>query len=448
MFHPAIKINYIRMKIVTTICLFLVLSVWQTQAQTTIIFGSLEQAFSYADQHSTTTKLNQQQTLLNKYQTLAAKGNILNFRNPVNFAMTDNTKLPVNFIPAEAFGGPVGTFRQITLGQTYISNFNFVPQFDIVNIASWARLKSATATAELAEINNKLATKTLHESVAAAYYNSLSFQYQMEVLRTNLATSDTILHIVKDKFEKGIVRSQDVNEATINQLVIKEKINQLNYALQQQLLVIKILCDIPENTEVQLAENTMPSIVFEQNLNATSDLMWQAAKWQHSFALAELKYNRLSHLPVLSFVSSFSWQNNSNNRFFDNSTSWINANYWGLKLSFNLPPDVNKLAQTKTSEITADIARINLAQAKKQNETNNRQMEIAYQQVYSQLSSNQQIYALKHDTYLKSMNQFKENILPLDRLLMVFNDRLTSKLNEQIAQVSVLAAKAKIEINR
>jgi OMF family outer membrane factor len=58
--------------------------------------------------------------LLAKYQTLYAKINKFNPRASVNYAATDNTQLPVNFFPAEVFGGTPGTFKEVGSGQQYV----------------------------------------------------------------------------------------------------------------------------------------------------------------------------------------------------------------------------------------------------------------------------------------------------------------------------------------
>lgn len=72
---------------------------------------------AFAAQNSIAIKTGDAQTLLAIYQTLYAKINRFAPRTSVNYAATDNTQLPVNFFPAEIFGGTTGTFKEVTSGR-------------------------------------------------------------------------------------------------------------------------------------------------------------------------------------------------------------------------------------------------------------------------------------------------------------------------------------------
>src|SRR4051812_29956517 len=124
------------------ILLFAFLSSAISNAQ--VSFNNLDSIFAYAEKNSATVKTATQQSLLAKWTRVAAIGNTINLRSPVSFSLTDNTQLPVNFIPASAFGGRPGDLRPITLGQQYVGNFNFNPQIDIINPFYLAKVKSAS----------------------------------------------------------------------------------------------------------------------------------------------------------------------------------------------------------------------------------------------------------------------------------------------------------------
>src|SRR5450432_1475327 len=117
-------------------------------AQGELKFQSLQEVFAYADSHSSTFKNATQQSILAKYQTLAAKLAQWNFKSDASFSSIDNTKLPVSYLPAEIFGGPAGTFKTITLGQPYVSTLNIAPQIDVLNPYNMAR-RSEEHTSEL-----------------------------------------------------------------------------------------------------------------------------------------------------------------------------------------------------------------------------------------------------------------------------------------------------------
>lgn len=411
-----------------------------------ISFNSLDSLLSYAERNSTTIKTNSQQSLMAKWTKVAALANTVNFKNPVSFSATDNLKLPVNFLPAEAFGGPPGTFKPVTLGQEYVSNFNFNPQLDIINPYNWAKIKSAEVSKELTEVNNLLNQKTLYENIAAAYYNSVALQEQITLTEKSLSASDSIQTIVQNKFVLGLVREQDINNAMVNALNVKDKLVQLKSLYQQQINTLKILCDISSGTQITL-QNQSKLELQDGDQKSISTLNNRYSDLQNQYAKSELRANRMAMMPVLSAFYYKGWQQNSNTSFFDSKSTWIQSNYIGLKITVPFPPDVSKLSQSYTSKINFRIASLNNTHTVLQNELNNRNLELDYEKAFSTYLVSKKIKELKNNNFEKSMNQYKEGILSTDNLLIAFNDLLNSELNLTSAFSSVQFTKSKISIN-
>jgi OMF family outer membrane factor len=431
-------------KIYFHIAALIMLGTTVTNAQ--LNFTGLDSLLSYAERNSATIKTGYQQSLLAKWTKVAALANTVNFKSPVSFSVIDNLQLPVNFLPAEAFGGPSGTFRQITLGQEYVSNFNFNPQIDIINPYNWAKVKSASLSKEMTEVSNQLNKKTLFENIAAAYYNSIALQEQIILTEKSLSASDSIQQIVKNKFSLGIVREQDLNNAAVNQLNIKDKLSQLKIMHQQQLNTLKILCDISVGTQITLQNNSGTELTGG-SLKSTSNLNSRYNNLQQQFAKSEFRANRISMMPVLSAFYYQGWQHNSNTGFFDSKSTWIQSQYIGLKITVPFPPDVTKMSQNYTSKINYRIAGLNNTHSELQTELTNRSLELDYDKAISTYQTGKQIFDLKNDNYTKSLNQYKEGILSTDNLLIAFNDMVNSELNVVAAYSSAQFIRSKILIN-
>ncbi|MBP7808200.1 MAG: TolC family protein [Bacteroidia bacterium] len=417
-----------------------------TSTQAQLNFTGLDSLLSYAERNSTTIKTGQQQSLLAKWTKVAALANTVNFKSPISFSATDNLQLPVNFLPAEAFGGPAGTFRQVTLGQEYVSNFNFNPQIDIINPYNWAKVKSSSVSKEITEVTNSINKKTLFENIAAAYYNSIALQEQIILTEKSLSASDSIQQIVKNKFSLGIVREQDVNNAQVNQLNIQDKLVQLKVMYQQQLNTLKILCDISAGTQITL-QNLSSAEFVDATLKSNGSLNSRYNTLQHQFAKSELRANRMSMMPVLSLFYYQGWQHNSNDGFFDSKSTWIQSQFIGLRITVPFPPDVTKMSQSYTSKINYRIAGLNNTHTELQTELNNRSLELDYDKALSGYQTAKQIFDLKNSNFSKSINQFKEGILSTDNLLIAFNDMVNSQLNVVSAFSSAQFVKSKISIN-
>lgn len=415
-------------------------------AQTVLRFNTIDSLFNYAENNSQSIKTGEQQVLLAKWQKISAQAGVVNFRVPTNFNLTDNIAQQVTFLPAEAFGGQPGTFKQVTTGQQYVGNFNIAPQIDIVNPASWAKLKSASVNSEQTELNNLIVKKTLFESISATYHNIISMQEQIEITQKNLLVSDTLYLNMQNKYSEGIVRQQDLNDAQVNKINLTDKLEQLKLSLKQQYLSIKILCDIPGNIEIVIDESLQYNQQFSLGLAVDNQLQYKFSLLKVEQANADIKTNRFMQLPTLSFVYYDAWQQNSNIQFFDNNVDWINSQYLGLKLTM-LFPDVNRYTLTQTSKINKTISLQNAEHSKIQNVLVNKQLILDYEKAYSQFNTTQQIYKLKAQNYQLAFNQFNASILPSDKLLIAFNDLLVSRLNFSNALSNVLFTKSKIEIN-
>jgi outer membrane protein TolC len=414
-------------------------------AQTITEFQSLQEVLVVAEKNSYTSKVSTEQSNLSKLTVISAYGNALNPKLPATGSITDNTSLPVSFLPAEAFGGAPGTFRQVTLGQRYISTFNLSPQFDILQFGNIAKIKSAKLNDQLTESNNQVSKKNLFDQLNACYHNILSFQAQIEVLNANKKKADSLYSIVKNKYELGLVRVQDLNDAQINAITIADKQEQATLNLEQQYLTLKTLCD----TESEMHVNQSLWTIANQGetLEASGDLSTKNSELQAQFARAEFNAAKWQNMPVLSFVSSFNWQNNSNKQFLDPAQKYIYSSYWGLRLSWDIPTNVAKLTSLKSAQINYKIAKLNSEHLALQNKMQNDQMEKDYAKAVAQYNNNLLIFKLKEENYQKSKNQFEANILPLDKLLLAHNDLLMSQINVATSLANISYSKSKIEIN-
>lgn len=434
------------MKLLLFQAITFLLLIQPVNAQIELSFGRLDSLLKYAEANSISIRTGEQQILLAKWQKISAQAGLLNFRMLTNFNLTDNLELPVTFLPGEAFGGEPGTFKEVTSGQQYIGNLNITLQIDLINPSNWAKLQSANINTQLTGANNLIAKQSLFESVSAAYHNIISLQEQIKLTQKSLLAADTLLMNMQNKYTVGIVRQQDLNDAQINKFSLADKLEQIKLSLKQQQYGLKILCDIPETYEVNINEEPDYNQIFTFGLEATNQIQYKASLLKVDIAEADLLTNHLMQLPTVSLVFYDSWQQNSNNKFFDSNVNWLNSRYIGLKISLPFP-DINRFTQTKISQINKKISLQNAVHSKLQNELTNKQLVLDYKKAYSQFTTTKQIYELKEQNYSLAMNQFNMSILSSDRLLVAFNDMLSSRLNYSSALANLLFAKSKIDIN-
>lgn len=419
---------------------------FSAHAQQKLSFQTIEQVLTYADAHSSVFKNASQENILAKYQTLAAQLSIWNLKSDANFSATDNTKLATTYIPAEIFGGPAGTFQKVTFGQPYVSNFTVGPQIDILNVYAIAKVKLSKANEQLTKYNNLLTKKNLYESLAATFCNILSYKWQIIVTENSLLNADTLTRIMQSKLNEGIARSQDVNNATADKLAIEDKLQQLQIQLTGQYNALKSLCDIDTATIVNIEDPFYVKQQFDYLLQAHGNLGEQKQEWQKQYQQADLNASKKWFFPTVTLFSSFAFQQNTSNRFFDNSP-WFASNYVGIRVAFPLVPDVTKWITVRNARINLIIADDNLQHARLQENVDNAQLLLDYQKAYNSYGMAFEIETLKKDSYRKNLNIYKEGILSATDLLNSLNEWLNASLNTATQLAAGAYAKAKINIS-
>jgi len=433
-------------KHIIILIVFLLLHSVRLLGQESKTFASINELFVYAKTSNLSFKNADLQTKLAKITKKIAIGNAFNPKIPTSAQALNNINQQISFLPGQAFGLPANTFKEVTIGQQFVSTFSVQPQFDIINMANFSQIKSAKINQELIENQNRINEQNLYEKISSVYFNILSFNGQKEILDENITLAKDIFRITKNKFTEGIARKQEVNEAESNLILLQDKLEQIemNTKIQYQILNLFFENKIDSKLSqfIWSFENTENILVPKNNL------MIENARLQSLLAKQEYRTLNYQNLPVLSFVSAFNWQNSSNENFFSKNSNWINYNYLGLKLSYDFPTTIQKISNLKNKQIQITVLKNNEEHAQKENQNRNIQLVLEYEKAINQKKNFEKIFELKKDTYEKNFNQFKENILPLDRLLISQNDMLISKLNLITTLANIGFNKTKIEINK
>ena len=414
-------------------------------AQETKDFSNIKDVFTFAKSQNFSFKNANDKLKIAELARKTAIGKVFDPRIPTTIQTINNTKQQLSFLPGQVFGLPEGTYKEIAIGQQYISTFSIQPQFELFNMANYSQIKTAKINQKLVENENKINEQNLYENINVVYFNILSFNAQKDIINENITIAKEILRIINNKFNEGISRKQEVNEAEVNLIALQDKAEQIDSNLKIQYQNLNLFFENEINSSLSGSVWDFENSPY--NLQTENNLMVENSIIKNELVHQEYRSLKYQNLPVLSFVSSFNWQNLSNDGFFAQNSDWINFNYLGLKLSYDLPTTVQKFSNIQNKKIQLEIFKNNELHSQKENESNNKKMDLEYERSLYQLENFQKIFNLKKDTYEKNYNQFKENILPLDKLLVSQNDMLISKLNVVLSLANIGFNKTKIEIN-
>jgi outer membrane protein TolC len=409
------------------------------------IVGSLDELWSYAQAQSFALKNNDVKTLQAKNTRLAAMFNIADLQANINGSFLNNTRLPVSVLPAEAFGGQPGTTREIQTGTPYNTGFGQSADIKLVNLGGWADYRLAKLNLNITETDNKLNQKSLYENIAVAYYNVIQLQEQLKSTQKSVTVADSLLQITQNKYLEGLVKQQDVNDAKVSWLNTKENARQIEYLITQQILSLKILTDIPENSQLQFSESIGSKTDFLRPDVAKNYLSLGGFQQKELYAKESIKKQSWAMMPTLSFVFNNAY-NQYNQDFTIAGGRWINSQYIGLKLNFALPNAQSISSQSK-AKFEYQMALNNTRQAAIKTDLEHQKLQTDFDKANAQIQTNTEVLALQKDTYQRNKNLYLEGLQGIDRTLNSFSNWLNAEYNLVSSQVSLALAKAKISIN-
>ncbi|MEZ4799002.1 MAG: TolC family protein [Flavobacteriales bacterium] len=417
----------------------------QAFSQSEITFSSFDALKQFVFKNSPVLKRENSNLELASLTQKAAVGNVLNPRAPVSGTLTNNTQLPVNFIPAEIFGGPAGTFREVQFGQQFISVLNISPQFDIINPSKIGDVKSAKINKELAEMDNKLFIQNFESQLSFLYYNITGLQEQSDVVSEQLIASEGILDIVHQKYVQGLLSIVELNDAELNVEDLKRTSKTIQLNIESQLAFLKSTAGIEENIVIN-DHVEVDEFISGVNVEVNS-IYLKKFILNEAFVKQSFKSSKLQNLPTLSFFSSFNWQNNSNSNYFDSNQRWINSNFYGLKLTYDIPSTVGKLTNMGTLRIQRDQAELMSQISKVQAESDRQTLNNDYLKALADYQVAEKSVRLLDESYQVQLDRFNQEILPLEKLLEMQRKLLVAKTSLASSMATLQYQLEKIRIN-
>jgi outer membrane protein len=409
------------------------------------LFSSFEELCAFADTQNKTAQSGEIKLQQAQKAKLAAMAAIPDPVLSNSFYFTDNTQLPVNLFPAEAFGGNKGEYREVQTGVRYNTTISSNLDIKLLNLEAWQNVKLAKLNFKTAETDKRLNAKNLHENLATVYFNIVQLQAQKECTEQSLFVADTILQVAENKFREGIARQQDVNDARINQLNTAENARQIGFLIAQQYLTLKILADIPVNEEILVLEKPQNAAPFEQPTIRPNLLSLRNSVLQEQLARTSFKKSQYAFAPTLSFVANNTY-NQYNPEFTVIGGNWINSQFVGLRLQYLLPTAATVANRSKT-RFDLLLSQNNTEKAKIQTVLEQKKLATEWSKARSQQQNDAQVLGLHRDNFQKNRHLYDEGLQGIDRALTSFSAVLNAEYSLIASQVNIRLAQAKIDIN-
>jgi len=258
---------------------------------------SLEQCIDTALIHNRNIKLSQHDIEISTEKNKELSGSLL----PKLNGMADYryyTDLPYQIMPAEAFGGPEGTYKQVQFGVPHSINANLQFSLPIFNSTAINGLKSSRIGIELSEMQKKKTDEDVVLEVSGAYYNAQILLTQISFLDSNIINTDRLLKTTTLLYQQQIAKGTDVDRLKLQVEQISTQRNTVISQYQQVLNALKFLMGKPISDSIEVLETGKSIVRTKFNTQITTDILLIDKKIE--FNNSELSGLRNLRLPALS----------------------------------------------------------------------------------------------------------------------------------------------------
>ena len=263
------------------------------QAQTL----SLEQCIDTALIHNRNIMLSQHDIEISAEKNKELSGSLLPKLNGIA-DYRYYTDLPYQIMPAEAFGGPEGTYKQVQFGVPHSLNANLQLTMPIFNSTSINAVKSSRIAIELSQMQKRKTDEDVVLEVSGAYYNAQILLTQISFLDSNIINTDRLLKTTTLLYQQQIAKGTDVDRLKLQVEQISTQRNTVISQYQQVLNALKFLMGKPISDSIEVLETGKSIARTKFNTQITTDILLIDKKIE--FNNSELSGLRNLRLPSLS----------------------------------------------------------------------------------------------------------------------------------------------------
>lgn len=394
-------------------------------SQAQIRFGSLEEVFGYADQNAVSIQSARDQQLIAASKNKAAKAALLPAVN-ASAGFNDNITLQPTLVPANLFNpaAPEGTFNEYTFGRQYLYSTGVQASWDVLNFQKWFEVKTSRAAQKLSEANTRNARFQVYNQLAQTYYSILLTEKYIGIAEGNVAASDSIYRIAKDKYEAGLFTEENLNSSKIQHIQAVQQAGSLSTSLAQLY------------NQFQSQLNTSEQVILSGGLSAPQPISGEEESTnlihpqvQVQQAQLQLNEGQLSQSRALQYPSlTVGYQYNRNwatDKMFDlSAANNLPQQFWSVKLSipvFNGLSARERITQAQIQLHQQQQVVDNQARVTQKEDEN---LQIQFRQSMEDFKQQEAILQLQTSNDSHANDRYKSGIIGLDERLDKFQDLL------------------------
>lgn len=403
---------------------------------------SLEQCIDTALLYNRNIKLSQQDVNISTEKNKEIRGNLLPKLNGIA-DYRYYTNLPYQLMPAAAFGGPEGTYKEVQFGVPQSLNANLQLALPLFNSTAISAIKSTRIAIELSEIQKTKTDEDVVLEVSNAYYNAQILLIQITFLDSNIINTDKLVKTTTLLYQQQIAKGTDVDRLKLQVEQITTQRNTVISQYQQVLNALKFLMGKPISDSIEVLNTERSIVKADFQSQVTTDILLIDKKIEYNNSeLNGLRNLRLPSLSAYGVYGTTGFGTTGSNSFFN----FYSIGYVGAQLSvplFNGRVTQHKIAGKKI-EIEKSNIQKELVTEKSKLDLKNAEMQYALATRNITVVSSQIDLAKK--IYDKTVLQNQQGVANITDLLLADNALRETQQNYLVALINL--RRAELEYKR
>lgn len=403
---------------------------------------TLEQCIDSALQCNRNIKLSKQDVSLANERKMETKGNLLPKLNGIA-DYRYYTDLPYQLMPAAAFGGPAGTYKEVQFGVPQSLNTNLQLTVPIYNPVAFGAVMTTRIVSELSEIQMIKTEEDVVMEVSNAYYNAQILLNQLAFLDNNIINVNKLVQTTTLLHQQQLAKGTDVDRLNLQLDQISNQRSTVFSQQQQVLNALKFLMGKTISDSVQVLISEKSNVKTNFIAQVTTDILLINKKLEvNNSELRGLRNSKLPTLGLYGVYGTTGFGTTGRNSFFN----FHPIGYVGAQFSvplFNGMVTKHRIVQKKIDIQKANIQKEQVTEKSKLDLIN---ADMQYTLATQNIATVDAQIKLAEKIYNNTVLQNKQGIANITDLLLADNTLREAQQNYIVGLVNL--RKAELEYKR
>lgn len=426
--------------------LVFITSISMVQSQQVYRF-SVQQAVDYAKQNSVQVK-----NALLDYKIQNETNNQITAQAYPQLSLSGNAQdyldIPTQLVPAEFFGGKPGTYEPIQFGTKYMVTGNITASQLLFDGQVFVGLQARKTALELAQKQTEVSEEMIKANVEKIYYQLVVGKQQISTLTANIERTSNLLKDTKAMFKQGFAEKLDIDKLNVQLSNLETEKSKAQSQLDAGNSGLKFLMNLPQKDSLiltdSITEDKIKEGMLNNDYNYTDRKDYQALETSRKLGEFNIKRYKLSQIPKLSLIGSYSKNAQRNDfSFFKGGAegNWYTNSYIGLNLSYSIFDGFSRRSNLRMAKLDLQKTDNSMEQLRASIDNDVTQARLQISNAILTMDNQKQNMLLAEDVYNTTKKKFEAGVGSNQEIYNAEADLKTAQNNYYSALYDAIIAK-------